>query len=78
MLTLSSYPSLFGVADNNPFGLEVYAFLRLCGIAFAIYGFVANMWLYDIDTPLKAFLSACPHVVAHCEAIHAAVGTAAS
>jgi glutathione S-transferase len=34
MLTLYSYPSLFGVADNNPFGLKVYAFLRLCGVAF--------------------------------------------
>jgi hypothetical protein len=34
MLTLYSYPSLFGVADNNPFGLKVYAFLKLCGLAF--------------------------------------------
>ena len=25
---------LFGVADNNPFGLKVYAFLKLCGLAF--------------------------------------------
>ncbi len=34
MLTLYSYPDLFGVADNNPFGLKVYAFLRLCGLTF--------------------------------------------
>ncbi len=34
MLTLYSYPGLFGVADNNPFGLKVYAFLKLCGVAF--------------------------------------------
>ena len=34
MLTLYSYPNLFGVADNNPFGLKVYAFLKLCGLAF--------------------------------------------
>jgi glutathione S-transferase len=34
MLTLYSYPELFGVADNNPFGLKVYAFLRLCGAKF--------------------------------------------
>lgn len=34
MLTLYSYPKLFGVADNNPFGLKVYAFLKLCGLAF--------------------------------------------
>ncbi len=34
MLTLYSYPELFGLADNNPYGLKVYAFLKLCGIAF--------------------------------------------
>jgi len=34
MLTLYSYPNLFGVADNNPFGLKVYAFLKLCGLPF--------------------------------------------
>ncbi|OZI62461.1 glutathione S-transferase family protein [Bordetella genomosp. 11] len=34
MLTLYSYPELFGVADNNPFGLKVYAFLRLAGLPF--------------------------------------------
>jgi glutathione S-transferase len=34
MLTLFSYPGLFGVADNNPYGLKVFAFLRLCGLAF--------------------------------------------
>jgi glutathione S-transferase len=34
MLTLYSYPELFGVADNNGYGLKVFAFLRLCGLAF--------------------------------------------
>jgi glutathione S-transferase len=34
MLTLYSYPDLFGVADNNPYGLKVYAFLKLCKLAF--------------------------------------------
>jgi glutathione S-transferase len=34
MITLYSYPELFGVADNNPFGLKVYAFLKLSGLAF--------------------------------------------
>jgi hypothetical protein len=34
MLTLYSYPELFGVADNNGYGLKVFAFLRLCGVAF--------------------------------------------
>jgi glutathione S-transferase len=34
MVTLYSYPELFGVADNNGYGLKVYAFLRLCGLPF--------------------------------------------
>jgi glutathione S-transferase len=34
MLTLFSYPDLCGVADNNPFGLKVYAFLKLCKLPF--------------------------------------------
>ena len=32
MLTLYSYPQLFGVADNNGYGLKVYAFLKLAGV----------------------------------------------
>jgi glutathione S-transferase len=34
MLTLYSYPPLFGVADNNGYGLKVFAFLRLADVAF--------------------------------------------
>ncbi len=34
MLTLYSYPTLFGVADNNAYGLKVFAFLRLAGVPF--------------------------------------------
>jgi glutathione S-transferase len=34
MLTLYSYPGLFGVADNNGYGLKVVAFLRLAGVPF--------------------------------------------
>ncbi|HEY4297955.1 MAG TPA: glutathione S-transferase C-terminal domain-containing protein [Paraburkholderia sp.] len=34
MLTLYSYPDLFGVADNNPFGLKVFAFMKLCALRF--------------------------------------------
>ncbi len=34
MITLYSYPTLFGVADNNGYGLKVFAFLRLTGIPF--------------------------------------------
>ncbi|STX29005.1 Uncharacterised protein [Legionella beliardensis] len=32
MLTLYSYPELFGLPDNNPFGLKVDTFLRLAKI----------------------------------------------
>jgi glutathione S-transferase len=34
MLTLYSYPELFGVADNNGYGLKVLAFLKLAGVPF--------------------------------------------
>ena len=34
MIALYSYPALFGVADNNPFGLKVFAFLKLAAVAF--------------------------------------------
>ena len=34
MLTLYSYPELFGVADNNAHGLKVFAVLRLCPVPF--------------------------------------------
>jgi glutathione S-transferase len=34
MLTLYSYPPLFGVADNNGYGLKVYAFLKIAGVPF--------------------------------------------
>jgi hypothetical protein len=34
MLTLYSYPELFGVAANNGYGLKVFAFLRLAGVPF--------------------------------------------
>ena len=35
MITLYSYPELFGVAENNGYGLKVFAFLRLTGVPFA-------------------------------------------
>jgi glutathione S-transferase len=34
MITLYSYPALFGVADNNGYGLKVFAVLRLGGLPF--------------------------------------------
>jgi glutathione S-transferase len=36
----------------------------------AIYGFIANIHFYDIDTPLNRFVSSRPELVAHCLAIH--------
>jgi glutathione S-transferase len=33
-ITLNSYPTLFGVADNNGYGLKIFAFLRLVGLPF--------------------------------------------
>jgi glutathione S-transferase len=38
-----------------------------------IYGFIANIYFYDIATPLKQFVVAHPNLVRHCKAIHAAV-----
>lgn len=35
MITLHSYPPLFGVADNNGYGLKVFAFLKLAGLPFS-------------------------------------------
>ncbi len=34
MIVLYSYPDLFGLPDNNPYGLKVYAFLKLVGLPF--------------------------------------------
>jgi len=38
-----------------------------------IYGFIANIYFYDIDTPLKQFVVAHENIVRHCRAIHDAV-----
>jgi hypothetical protein len=32
MITLYSYPELFGVADNNGCGLKVFAFFKLTSV----------------------------------------------
>jgi len=34
MITLYSYPQLFGLEDNNPYGLKVFAFLTMNGLSF--------------------------------------------
>src|SRR5262245_30653949 len=38
-----------------------------------IYGFIANIYFYDIDSPLKRFVTGQQNIVRHCKAIHAAV-----
>jgi glutathione S-transferase len=38
-----------------------------------IYGFIANIHFYEIDTPLKQFVTSHPNLIRHCTAIHAAV-----
>jgi NAD kinase len=38
-----------------------------------IYGFLANIQFYDIDTPLKQFVSSRQTLVRHCMAIHQTV-----
>jgi glutathione S-transferase len=39
----------------------------------AIYGFIANIYFYEIDTPLREFVTARPNLVRHCTDIHAAI-----
>ena len=36
MITLYSYPPMFGLPDNNPFGLKVDTFLRLTQIEYSL------------------------------------------
>jgi glutathione S-transferase len=38
-----------------------------------IYGFIANIYFYEIDTPLKEFVVSHEKIVRHCRAIHQAV-----
>jgi glutathione S-transferase len=38
-----------------------------------IYGFIANIYFYDIDTPLKRFVTTHDNVVQHCHALHQVV-----
>ena len=38
-----------------------------------IYGFIANIFFYDIDTPLKQFVVSAGNMVRHCRAIHGMV-----
>ena len=44
----------------------------------AIYGFIANILFYPIDTPLREFVVSHPDLVRHCTAMHAAVDPTAT
>ena len=46
------------------------------GIDAGIYGFIANILFYDIETPLKQFVAAHGNLVRHCRAIHKEVAPA--
>ena len=60
MITLYSYPELFGVADNNGYGLKVFAFLKLAGVPFV------HEHLFDASAAPRGQL---PYIVDDGEAI---------
>jgi glutathione S-transferase len=60
MLTLYSYPGLCGVADNNGYGLKVYAFLKLVGLPFT------HLHIFDASAAPRGQL---PYIVDDAEVI---------
>jgi hypothetical protein len=55
------------LVDGETFGA------RPTSIDGATHGFTANIYFYDIETPIRSFLTAQENLVAHCETIHVAV-----
>ena len=53
MLTLFSYPDLFGVADNNPYRLKVFAFLKLCVSPFGTSTSSTQRMLLVLSCPIS-------------------------
>ncbi len=43
-----------------------------------IYGFIANIYFCEIETPLKRFVTSQPNLVRHCTAVHAAIAQTGS
>jgi len=41
-----------------------------CSADAAIYGFIANIFYYPIETPLRTYAASQPRLVRHCTAIH--------
>ena len=71
-----------GLADlrvlANVVPAEGYLFgPRPASVDAAIYGFIANIYFYPIETPLKQFVASQANLVRHCTAIHAAIGSTA-
>ena len=44
--------------------------VQATGIDAAIYGFIANIYFYEIETPLKEFVVVHENIVRHCREIH--------
>ncbi len=63
---------LTALAELIPAGAFVHG-KQPTSIDAGIYGFIANIYFYDIDTPLKQFVAAHDNLVRHCRAIHEAV-----
>ena len=38
-----------------------------------IYGFIANIYFFQIDTPLRRFVLSRPNLVGHCNSLHSAI-----
>ena len=60
------------LADLVPGGGFIFG-AQPCSCDAGIYGFTANIYFYEIDTPLKDFLMSRPNLVAHCRAVHDAL-----
>jgi hypothetical protein len=60
------------LADLIPIGGYLHG-PRPTSIDAGIYGFIANIYFYEIETPLKQFVVSHRNLVQHCRAIHAAV-----
>jgi glutathione S-transferase len=71
-----------GIADlqviSNLLGDSEFLFsAQPASIDASVYGFVANIFFYDIDTPLKQFVLTRPDLVRHCHAVRRVIAKAA-
>jgi glutathione S-transferase len=63
---VSDLQVLAGLLGEGPFlfGLQLHA------VDAGIYGFIANIYFHQIDTPLKQAVLRAPNLIAHCMAVH--------